>query len=133
MEIAVDATEWPVVLVTFPERADVSDVDKLVDRLDTIFRTRGPFALVADVEALGITTVTPLLRGYIAKQADRLARQGALIAEAVVVKNPVLRGLHRAYTWARAEQTHAHDTFENVEAARRWAGAHAQASQTTTR
>ncbi len=121
MKVEVDSSQWPIVHLTFPVEVTFADVEQLAESVRTIFRARGPVALVADIEALRVRTVTPMLRSFIAEEVDKLAVQGAIVAEAVVVSHPLLRGLHLAYTWARRSCDYPARTFTTIQEATQWA------------
>jgi hypothetical protein len=121
MKIVLEATEWPVVQLTYPAEVTSGDVARLARRLNELFKQQGAMAIVAHIDHMKAASITPMLRGLIAEEADKLAEQGALLAEAVVVRDPVLRGLHRAYTWARRRQDYPAETFANLRPATEWA------------
>jgi hypothetical protein len=118
---AIDDSEWPIVRITYGETIGLDEIPEFARRLDAIFTKRGPFVTVADISALSVTATTALHRKRVAEEADKLARKGAFIGEAVIIRNPVVRVLYHGYTWLRTRDDHPTQTFAEWSTARDWA------------
>jgi hypothetical protein len=76
---------------------------------------------VADISALSVTATTALHRKRVAEEADKLARKGAFVGEAVIIRNPLVRVLYLGYTWLRKHADYPSQTFADWSTARDWA------------
>ena len=76
-----------------------------------ILERGGPILCVADISKMRFSAMDAEARQQLAANADELARQGAFIAEYVVVASTVVRALFTAYTWLRAAKTHPVESF----------------------
>jgi hypothetical protein len=103
---------------------NTGDVERMARQLHDLLRMRGPMALVCDLEALNPTAITPMLRWTLANEADKLAAAGAFVAEAIILRNSLLRGLYRAYTWNRQRLDYPSETFADLADARPWLLSH---------
>jgi hypothetical protein len=119
---SVDDSEWPIVKIRFPEEVTLDDISVLASLLDQIFRRRGPMATVADISALSLNDTTALHLKELALEADKLAALGALLAEAVLIRNPAVRVLLQGYLWLRTRSPYPIQIFDDEEKAQRWAG-----------
>ncbi|AKU93683.1 hypothetical protein AKJ09_00347 [Labilithrix luteola] len=55
-----------------------------------------------------------------AEGADRLCQRGALLGEAIVIRNPVVRFLYHGYTWAKTRDFPS-KAFDDHRTACEWA------------
>jgi hypothetical protein len=125
-EVSIDASRWPVVQITCAAHVGLSSIRRMARSLDELHRMRGAMLLVCDIDGLKPSVVTPLLRKELAEEADKLAERGAFLAEAIVVRDPILRALYRAYTWVRQKCDYPTEVFTDTESARRWLRTQAQ-------
>lgn len=123
--IHVDASEHPIVRITFPRVMRLEDLDVLNPTVIELVETRGPMITVADFPDLDLRTVTAAFRKRMAEQADDMAERGGLIAEIVVLPSTLYRAMFTAYSWMRARKTHPQLAFATLEEAmveaRAWA------------
>jgi hypothetical protein len=118
---AVDDSSWPIVEITFPELVTLDDITIFEGLIERVFIRRGPMVTVADISALDLPSTTALHRKKIADAADDLGRRGALIGEAVVIRNHSVRLLYQGYLWARSNAGHPVQAFDAADKARDWA------------
>src|SRR5690606_24195724 len=119
--IRVNDSQWPVVRIDFLGNISFQDVEKLSKELRKVQLTRGAFVVLSDLTNLRAASATARLRQAIAEVADEFSGQGALLAEAVIVPNPILRALFTGYTWLRRNTQHDQKTFADFESALSWA------------
>ncbi|MFO0695811.1 MAG: hypothetical protein U0230_19775 [Polyangiales bacterium] len=123
--IRVDASEHPIVLLTFPRVMQLEDLDVLDPTILELVRTRGPIITVAHFPDLDLRTVTAAYRKRMAEGADRVAEEGGLVVEIVVLPSALYRAMFTAYAWMRAHKTHPQLAFATLEEAyaeaRAWA------------
>jgi hypothetical protein len=122
--VSIDASRWPMVQVTCPQQVSIPDVSRFMRQLDELFRARGPMLLMCDLDGMSADAVTPLLRKKLAEEADRLAERGAFVAEAIIIRNPILRTCYAAYTWARRKHDYPSKTFGDIALAKDWLCSH---------
>jgi hypothetical protein len=127
----VDDSSWPIVRITYGDVITFDEIAELAARLQGIFEKRGPMVMLIDVSALAASNVTALHRRRLAEGADTLAAQGALLGEAVIIPNPILRALYVGYTWACKRKTFPSQSFFDAEAALAWAREQARAALRT--
>lgn len=108
---AVDASRLPLLFVVFPKRATAEDIDAHMARLLRLFQEHGPYALVADIDAIDPRAATPVLRTRFAEGVDHLAARGAFLAEAVVASSALVRGVFTAYSWFRQRKPYPISCF----------------------
>lgn len=116
----IESSDWPVVIATYSATLTLGDIDEFEARLMAIFARRGPFVIVADITELNLATTGALHRKKVAEGADRLCQRGALLGEAIVIRNPVVRFLYHGYTWAKTRDFPS-KAFDDHRAAREWA------------
>jgi hypothetical protein len=117
----VDDSSWPIVRITYGAVITFDEIAELERRLQSIFQKRGPMVMLIDIGRLAITSPTPLHRKRLAEASDRLSAQGAFLAEAIFIPNPILRALYVGYTWARTRKDFPFASFTDAEAALAWA------------
>jgi hypothetical protein len=81
---------------------------------------------LADISDLQPAQVNALHRKRIAEVADQLAARGAFIAEAVIIRSPLVRALYVGYSWARTRKSYPSEAFADPLAALAWAREQAQ-------
>ena len=118
---SVDDSEWPIVTITYPEVIALEEIPAFARLIQDIFTKRGPMVTVADISALNLSATTALHRKKVAEEADRLAQKGAILGEAVVIRNAAVRVLYQGYLWARKRQGHPSRVFDDPSKARAWA------------
>jgi hypothetical protein len=118
----IDESEWPVVKATYGAKLTLPDIEEFEARLLAIFVKRGPMVVVADITVLSLATTTALHRKKVAEGADRLAQRGALLGEAIIIGNPVVRVLYHGYTWLKTREFPS-KAFESPRDAHAWAKA----------
>ena len=116
----IDETMWPIVTLTFGEFITLAEVGELARRLRAIRSRRGPMVTVNDINAMSVTGTTALHRRRIAEEADDLARTGALLGEAMVITNPLVRGLYLGYSWLK-KVNYPSKAFGDAVSAKVWA------------
>jgi hypothetical protein len=121
MKPAIDETGWPLVRIQYGAELTLEDIQYLAERIEGIFRKRGPMITVADIGAVTLRSTTSVERRRIAEDADRLAGMNLFIAEAVIIPNPVLRVVYASYIWARRRLNHPYACFAEESAALAWA------------
>jgi hypothetical protein len=129
----VDDALWPIVKISYGATIELDEIPEFGMRLLRVFQGRGPFVTLADISELRPTQVTALHRKRIAEEADKLAARGAFIAEAVIIRNPLVRALYVGYQWARSGKSHPCETFADPLAALAWAREQAQRTARGTR
>ncbi|AKF11703.1 hypothetical protein [Sandaracinus amylolyticus] len=97
----VDLSTWPVLLVEMPAELSLSDVDSHFDELVAIARTRRAHVHLVDGSELGPTALSPTHRKRMGERLQSLTREleGRRVAEAIVLPNPLLRGVMTAIHW----------------------------------
>jgi hypothetical protein len=121
MKPAIDESGWPLVRIQYGAELTLEDIQYLAERIEEIFRKRGPMVTVADIGAVSLRSTTAEHRRRIAEDADRLAGMNLFIAEAVIIPNPVLRVVYASYVWARRRLNHPYACFAEESAALAWA------------
>jgi hypothetical protein len=119
----IDEAGWPIVKVIYPPVMTIEEIPVGAARLRKIFTTLGPMVTVSDISAIRVRTATPVMRKMVAEEANKLAAMGAFIAEATVIRNPVVRILHVGHAWLRARTNHPVAAFSDWPAALAWARA----------
>lgn len=122
----VDDALWPIVKITYGTTIELDEIAKFGERLLHVFQGRGPFVTLADISELRPAQVTALHRKRIAEEADKLAARGAFIAEAVIIRSPLVRALYVGYNWARIRKSYPSEAFADPLAALAWAREQAQ-------
>jgi hypothetical protein len=117
----IDDSAWPLVRIQYGRELTSEDIQYLAERVEGIFRRRGPMVTVADIGAVSLKATTAEHRRMIAEDADRLAALNLFIAEAVIIPNPVLRVIYASYVWARRRLNHPYACFAEESAALAWA------------
>jgi|HubBroStandDraft_1064217.scaffolds.fasta_scaffold15190_3 hypothetical protein len=117
----IDDSSWPIVKVTYPPFVTAKEIPLAAARLRAIFAKRGPMVTVSDISAIDVKAATPVLRKMVAEEADRLARAGAFIAEATIIRNPLVRILHVGHAWLRVRKDHPTAAFSDWPSALQWA------------
>jgi hypothetical protein len=121
MKPEIDESGWPLVRIQYGAELTLEDIQYLAERIEGIFRKRGPMVTIADIGALSLRSTTAAQRRVIAEDADRLAGLNLFIAEAVIIPNPVLRVVYASYVWARRRLNHPYACFAEESAAQAWA------------
>lgn len=117
-----DASDFPLVRVTYPERPTVEGLPEYVEACRA-FYARGRFVTVVDLRALSLLSNTAGNRRAIAEAMDELNREfpGRLIAEATVHPLAVVRAAVRAHNWLRKEGDFEAASFSTLDEAEAWA------------
>ena len=108
-EIVVSVTRWPIVLVTYPERFRLEDIDRLVVALAPCY-ARGlsdrPFVSISDVSRVSTSLDFAKERAYLAKVVEQLylAHPGGKIGEITVTDSPGIRALVKVNAWMRRDK-----------------------------
>jgi hypothetical protein len=121
MRPAIDDSGWPLVRIRYGSELTIEDILYLAERVEGIFRQRGPMVTMADIGAVSLKATTAARRRLLAEEADRLAAMHSFIAEAVIIPNPVLRVVYASYVWARRRLNHPYACFSEESAALAWA------------
>jgi hypothetical protein len=119
--IRVEESGWPLVHIWFEGTITLEEVATLAETLHRVHKSHGPMVLVGDLGHLRAASVNALHRKAVADVADALARDGALVAEAVIAPQPVLRALFTGYTWLRSRTNHPQKVFAEPLGALAWA------------
>ena len=121
----IDESSWPIIKVTYPPIVTLEEIPVAASRLRQIFTTRGPMVTVSDISAVSVRAATPIIRKMVAEEADKLAAMGAFIAEATIIRNPIVRVLHVGHAWLRVRTNHPIAAFADWPPALAWARARA--------
>jgi hypothetical protein len=121
----IDESSWPIIKVTYPPIVTLEEIPVAASRLRKIFTTRGPMVTVSDISAVSVRAATPVIRKVVAEEADKLAAMGAFIAEATIIRNPIVRVLHVGHAWLRVRTNHPIAAFADWPPALAWARARA--------
>jgi len=118
---AFDLDAFPLVVITYPSYMTHAEADAYAQQLDQVLQ-RGRIGTVVDIRAIDSSAVTSTDRKHLAAVVDAVtqARAGSLVAEAIVLDSPILRGLYTAYCWLRTDRTYPSRAFAKVEQARAW-------------
>ncbi|MEO0322327.1 MAG: hypothetical protein AAF447_05195 [Myxococcota bacterium] len=118
----VDASEFPLVRITYPRVPKADALDRYVDSCRS-FYARGRCATVVDLRPLALFVNTAENRRRIAEAMDQLAREfpRRLVAEATVHPLAVVRAAVRAHNWLRNEGDFETASFAAPEPAEAWA------------
>jgi hypothetical protein len=111
----VDAARWPWVRIVLYE-ASPELIDPFIDSLLALAK-RGPFVTVAD--ATKATVVDAKTRKRFFDGLQRVQDTGSWRAEAIVIDDPLLRGIVTAYSWVRKAKAPL-GVFSSVPAAEEW-------------
>jgi hypothetical protein len=121
----IDESSWPIIKVTYPPVVTLEEIPVAAGRLRKIFTKQGPMVTVSDISAVSVRAATPLIRKRVAEEADKLASMGAFIAEATIIRNPIVRVLHVGHAWLRVRTNHPIAAFSDWPPALDWARARA--------
>jgi hypothetical protein len=116
----IDESDWPIVRLTFGPSITFEEIDELARRLKGIHGRLGPMVTVTDISAMSATATTARHRQRIAQEADDLSRKGALLGEAVVIRNPIVRALFVGYNWLKTTSFPSR-AFDDSASAAAWA------------
>lgn len=118
---AFDLDAFPLVVITYPSYMTHAEADAYAEQLDRVLQ-RGRIGTVVDIRPIDSSAVTSTDRKHLAAVVDAVtrARAGALVAEAIVLDSPVLRGLYTAYCWLRVDRSYPSRAFAGVAPARSW-------------
>jgi hypothetical protein len=115
----IDVSAWPLVRIGLYS-VTPQLVDAFLTQLAEIAE-RGPFVTVADARASSAPDAN--LRRQLFAGLQRIHDRGNWLAEAIVMDNPILRGIVTAYSWVRSVKAPL-AVFSTVESAERWAIEH---------
>jgi hypothetical protein len=120
---AFDISALPLVVITYPSYMTLAEANAYAQQLDQVLQG-GRIGTVVDIRALDSSAVTSTDRKHLAAVIDAVtkARAGALVAEAIVLDSPILRGLYTAYCWLRTDRSYPSRAFAKVDQARAWVG-----------
>jgi hypothetical protein len=119
----VDDSDWPIVRVTYGEELTLDEVPIGAGIVNRIFETRGPMVAIADISALSLTAITPLIRLAIANEVDKLTDKRAILGEAVIIRTRAARLIFRGYLWLKTTHGYPIQVFEDPAQAEKWARA----------
>lgn len=114
----VDRSSWPVLVITYPERASVEAIERM---FEDVREHAGPgrFAIVGDLRPLRVSTANAGVRAAFAEHVAS-DRYPLPVAEAAVLGSAVARGLVTAYQWL-SPAPHPIRVFEDLDEAITWA------------
>lgn len=111
---SVDTSDFPIVRLIFGPTLTREDVCAHHRAMQALLRTRGPFIVISDINAVVTTQVSAAVRKEIARVADEIASEGGLIAELVVVNSSVVRVLFTIYALLRRVRSHPLRAFNST-------------------
>lgn len=117
----VDATEWPLLTVTYPPSFSAANVATLFRAVEAFYDANdAPFAWVVDVGNVGLADakVRQVTAEHEEKTKDHKARFSR--GTAFVIRSPLVRGIITAVFWI-APPSYPYEVFSTVERARDWA------------
>ena len=117
MQFIIDASEFPLVRITYPAEASYDEIDQYRDQLLALHRERGSFYAICDINAVSVTKASAKHRAKMSEAIDSVAGQGVLLAETVVADGAPRRGLVKAYEWIRGSKHHPFKCVKSVEEA----------------
>src|SRR5262245_60435161 len=109
--ISYNTTDYPIVTFAFPDKMTLDELDDHAAFFEGLFKERGAFISVADLNAMNYNDITQAHRKRIATSADALANRRAFIAEVVVTASPIARAIFTAYSFVRLRRTHPMKCF----------------------
>lgn len=121
---AFNLDAFPLVVITYPSYMTHAEADAYAQQLAQVMQ-RGRIGTVVDIRAIDSSAVTSTDRKYLAAVVDAVTktRAGGLVAEAIVLDSPLLRGLYTAYCWLRLDSSYPSRAFGTVDQARVWVAA----------
>jgi hypothetical protein len=121
----IDDSQWPVVLIVYPEAGTTADVDEYMVELEKLFHRGQRWVAVVDLSAIDRKRATQSIRRYVTEAVDRLWEKypDVQLGEAAVAKSLVLRRLLLANSWLRRVQSVERKVFATREEAFAWARA----------
>lgn len=100
-EIRVDESRSPIVVVTFPERIELVDYQRVVARYVEIAQRGVPVGWLIDMVAFNPLIASPTARRQAAQAVEPFIKTIRTVSagEARVVPNSIVRGVSTAFTW----------------------------------
>jgi hypothetical protein len=120
---SIDASQWPIVLIVYPEAGTTEEIDEYIVALEKLFLRGEHWVAVVDLSAVDRRRATQAIRRYVTEAVDRLWEKypGVQLGEAAVARSVMLRRLLLANSWLRRVQSVERKVFGDREQAFAWA------------
>lgn len=118
--ITIDNTQFPIVFVRYGS-VNEEDLSDFLLRLEPVYQ-RGHLAIIADATQASISDATAERRRILAEGLKKIVDKypNHVISEAVILSNPLVRGILTAVNWVRDPKSFPHKAFKNEAEAVAW-------------